>query len=1281
MATRNKKWQTLQTRTELSLFRVGVQLHNNENNDDNALVSADLDNRCLRINNVSRGSTRLLKIHLDHCFSSATSSQDVFEKSFMNIVGEGAAQGYNTGIILAGVGKKFEYERTQHFKSILNSFSQSLSHLDTPKLSYCHFGIPGTAQRCLDLIDEIPIDANDLKRVIGWQSMFRPIDNLQPVQEILNQGCTVPNILVVRVESSSSSGRGGACFIGTLYLVDLGRPVFSNAGGGEVQSEVVLGGPFSGILKVADVVSGVHSPGPIPYSEHVVTSICSEILGGNGIGMMMIHVDAQDVDIHTLQAIGKFSDSLRRIRNRTAMVLSDPRVMKLEHQYLEATDRAQKLKKLYEQTSNEVIKKSSLIEQLGECYKRDLERAEEIEKEMEVYMNKYLKIEESNTQKELKKLESEYEVLIDKLSAANVQIEILQKETESQTRQIKQYEELKLNLKRVITDQESQINTLQEQISALNSNLDETALNYEQELDRLQRDREVAAEELKVGAAKEVEVLRQEFEHEKKRLEKAKNEQLEKLRKEMKVEVEKVREEADRENDVLMEEVRRVREEGTSEVADVRKEKDKEIADVKKEVEGLKKRVKELEKGLEKKEVEVGKIREKAEQDVDKEKTRVAELEKKLGKETQKLEIMESRFSLAEETFAKRGELYNQHVSGLKDLIKDIKTASDEQQERYRAQIQDLINKLDQARNNPQAQQQATSTSAQSSNNNTQNVEILQKIMQQIEDNSRLTAKQYEVVQQQSQRSMMTPFLPSNSFIPRFNDESTDDDLGGNARIRSTPAKGRSRGVISSSSVSSVSRGRKNDETNLLPQVLEEVLESDDDFNIRSTQPRQQKGKQKVTAPASATKTGKVTAAPPSSKQVNERDDSPATELDLIESLQQPTMQSLGVELTIPLENVENLQTNVSKPKSTSTAKTPRTAKKTTKVITETVDAQVTAPATTTAATASASTTQELRPPKRATRTVKPAIVEDSDYSDGGGDDAYEDEDPSTPKNKPASTRGRKPAVTLKESETTATDSESVKTTTSGTRKPAQPKAKTTGTSASDRAAMEKKFKMTGSFSVDHLLFGRQDDEKEEDEVMQDTPEEPNVTPQKPKATKPRTTKAKPKPVVEETDAAEKPAEQAIPKPKRKNAAAAKTDAVNEDSTTTSTVARPVGRPAKSKLTSNTSANQSVATTTTAKKTKKRKNDAEEQELEQTTTTEQSGWIFSENNGTKKRMLKRVSSLSDLDMGTGSKRKSSVGGKSLGILEKINLSSLKMGAGKGVLSSIGEADGGEDEQD
>ncbi|KAJ1561027.1 hypothetical protein HK096_006265 [Nowakowskiella sp. JEL0078] len=107
-----KKWQNLLSKTELSIFRVGLQLHYSPNLstfENSALseelsLSADTDARCMKLSSskmfghlgscIGGGQESIMqKLFVDHCFPTNTEMNDVYEKTFMNVLGEGAAQG------------------------------------------------------------------------------------------------------------------------------------------------------------------------------------------------------------------------------------------------------------------------------------------------------------------------------------------------------------------------------------------------------------------------------------------------------------------------------------------------------------------------------------------------------------------------------------------------------------------------------------------------------------------------------------------------------------------------------------------------------------------------------------------------------------------------------------------------------------------------------------------------------------------------------------------------------------------------------------------------------------------------------------------------------------------------------------------------------------------------------------------------------------------------------------------------------------------------------------
>lgn len=129
------------------------------------------------------------------------------------------------GISLGVLGMGVEGEKIGAFgpvlKDILYSLQDILNEQGTVKvsLSFSIFGITDTS--CIDLLNYSRKDLEQIQSLVEWTPLNH-IDSIEPVCEAINQGYSLPCVILLRLFCKAKEGESLPGTMSTLLLADLG---------------------------------------------------------------------------------------------------------------------------------------------------------------------------------------------------------------------------------------------------------------------------------------------------------------------------------------------------------------------------------------------------------------------------------------------------------------------------------------------------------------------------------------------------------------------------------------------------------------------------------------------------------------------------------------------------------------------------------------------------------------------------------------------------------------------------------------------------------------------------------------------------------------------------------------------------------------------------------------------------------------------------------------------------------------------------------------------------
>ncbi|KAJ3287925.1 hypothetical protein HDU79_005320 [Rhizoclosmatium sp. JEL0117] len=268
---------------------------------------------------------------------------------------EDAVAGHNKALFTASVGRFLtQQQRIAVFRPV---FSHLLRLANNSSISYGYFGV--TDAKLMNLETERTISASSISS--DMTPLLTPMDSPEVVETLLQRECTLPSIFYFRVESFKPVRT-----VGTLCLIDLGHPCFlPTTDTSYVCSGASVTGSLSIFKKIVSRFSSASSLGPIPYSESILTTLCSPFLGGNGHATFLLAVDPSDkfTSTESEHAIELFH-SFRKLKSVQLLNRVDARLTTEEKKCTSLQQEIKTLKDASEVQNNTISVHTARIQEL-----------------------------------------------------------------------------------------------------------------------------------------------------------------------------------------------------------------------------------------------------------------------------------------------------------------------------------------------------------------------------------------------------------------------------------------------------------------------------------------------------------------------------------------------------------------------------------------------------------------------------------------------------------------------------------------------------------------------------------------------------------------------------------------------------------------------------------------------------------------------------------------------------------------------------------------------------
>ncbi|KAI8903473.1 hypothetical protein DFJ77DRAFT_512280 [Powellomyces hirtus] len=264
------------------------------------------------------------KLYFDHCFDVTASASDVFAGVRIEALAKSAVKGYSAGLFVAGSGRKFAQNRSSVFVELV-TFLESLVKGKGWDVSYAHVALTDT--KCLDLVRDKPIDLAANRGSI--RNFYQPVLSYAELAEKIRQGCSLPYLLSIRIESSAP----GNHTVGHLLMADLGLPCFDESMSEEKLQKRGPGLSLSirVLRKIVTMLTTAGTEGSVPYDKSHLTTLCESFFGGKGNSTFVLHVDAAgDASQEELAGFVEFAEPLRKLRIIEQANDVDPRLTEAE---------------------------------------------------------------------------------------------------------------------------------------------------------------------------------------------------------------------------------------------------------------------------------------------------------------------------------------------------------------------------------------------------------------------------------------------------------------------------------------------------------------------------------------------------------------------------------------------------------------------------------------------------------------------------------------------------------------------------------------------------------------------------------------------------------------------------------------------------------------------------------------------------------------------------------------------------------------------------------------